>query len=133
VLVACALAPVYASDVAHTGPNANHVLDQVNVHGQKVSVVSAGGYIDKKTGKPCTVSGTGCILFSAIPIGPTWFSAGGRYVLGGDSNGRDVAVRPALRRAQLADRRHRLDGDLHRLRGDLRSARRLLSAAGSTS
>jgi len=93
VLVACALAPVYASDVAHTGPNANHVLDQVNVHGQKVSVVSAGGYIDKKTGKPCTVSGTGCILFSAIPIGPTWFSAGGRYVLGGDSNGRDVAVR----------------------------------------
>src|SRR5438876_563651 len=36
---------------------------------------------------------TGCILFSAIPIGPTWFSAGGRFVLGADSNGRDIAVR----------------------------------------
>src|SRR5438876_3529272 len=36
---------------------------------------------------------TGCILFSAIPIGPTWFSAGGRFVLGADANGRDIAVR----------------------------------------
>ena len=93
VLVACALAPVYASQVAHTGPNANHVLDRVKVNGQLVSVVSAGGLIDKKTGKPCVSSGTGCVLFSAIPIGPTWFSGGGRYVLGADSNGRDIAVR----------------------------------------
>src|SRR4051812_14798096 len=93
VLVACALAPLYASHVAHTGPNANHVLDQVKVNGQLTSVVSQGGYIDKKTGKPCVVSGSGCILLSAIPIGPTWFSGGGRYVLGADANGRDVAVR----------------------------------------
>src|SRR5439155_9395728 len=28
-----------------------------------------------------------------IPIGPTWFSGGGRYVLGADTLGRDVAVR----------------------------------------
>ncbi|HEX7678270.1 MAG TPA: hypothetical protein VF713_09110, partial [Thermoanaerobaculia bacterium] len=93
VLAACALAPVYASQVAHTGPNTNHVLETVKVNGHQVSVVSAGGYIDKKTGKPCTISGTGCVLFSAIPIGPTWFSAGGRFVLGADANGRDVAVR----------------------------------------
>lgn len=93
VLVACALAPVYATHVAHTGPSANHVLEKVKVHGQDVSVVSAGGLIDKKTGKPCVVSGTGCVLFSAIPIGPTWFSGGGRFVLGADSNGRDIAVR----------------------------------------
>src|SRR5206468_3881783 len=25
--------------------------------------------------------------------GPTWFSAGGRFVLGADQNGRDIAVR----------------------------------------
>jgi len=93
VLAACALAPVYASQVAHSGPNTNHVLETVKVNGHEVSVVSAGGYIDKKTGKPCTVSGTGCELFSAIPIGPTWFSAGGKFVLGADANGRDVAVR----------------------------------------
>jgi peptide/nickel transport system permease protein len=93
VLLACALAPVYASQVAHTGPNANHVLDTIKVHGQTESVVTAGGYIDKKTGKPCAVSGSGCILLSAIPIGPTWFSGGGRFVLGADANGRDVAVR----------------------------------------
>ena len=93
ILVACAMAPVYARHVAHTTPNANHVLEQITVNGKKVSVVSAGGYIDKKTGKPCAVSGTGCVLFSAIPIGPTWLSGGGRFVLGADSNGRDVAVR----------------------------------------
>jgi peptide/nickel transport system permease protein len=33
------------------------------------------------------------VLFSSIPIGPTWFGAGGRFVLGADSNGRDIAVR----------------------------------------
>src|SRR5438105_1967386 len=93
VLAACARAPVYASQVAHTGPDANHVLETVKVNGKSVPVVSAGGLIDKKTGKPCAVSGPGCILFSAIPIGPTWFGAGGRFVLGADSNGRDIAVR----------------------------------------
>jgi len=94
VLVACALAPVYASQVAHTSASANHVLEQVKVNGQEVSVVSAGGYIDKKSGKPCTsASGTGCVLISSIPIGPTWFGGGGKFVLGADSNGRDIAVR----------------------------------------
>ncbi len=93
VLVVCALAPVYATQVAHTGPNKNHVLESVKVSGRLVPVVSAGGLIDKKTGKPCSVSGPGCILLSSIPIGPTWFSGGGRYVLGADSNGRDIAVR----------------------------------------
>ncbi len=85
VLVACALAPVYAHDVAHTGPNANHVLDVVKVNGKPTPVVTAGGFIEKKTGKPCTVSGPGCVLFSSIPIGPTWFGAGGRVGIGSTS------------------------------------------------
>jgi peptide/nickel transport system permease protein len=93
VVVACLLAPVYAHRVAHTGPNTQHVLDHVVVNGVSTPVVSQGGYIDKKTGKPCAVSGSECVLLSAIPIGPTWFGASGRFVLGADAIGRDVAVR----------------------------------------
>ncbi len=93
VLLACALAPVYARHVAHSGPNANHILEIVNVHGVRTPVVSQGGYIEKKSGKPCTTGGSDCVLVSAIPIAPTWFSGGGRFVLGADANGRDIAVR----------------------------------------
>ncbi len=93
IVIACLLAPVYAKHVAHTGPNAQHVLEQITVNGESRQVVSSGGYIDKKTGKPCVVSGPDCTLISAIPIGPQWFSAGGRFVLGADAIGRDVAVR----------------------------------------
>jgi peptide/nickel transport system permease protein len=93
VIVACALAPVYAKHVAHTGPNTNHITETVLVNGKPVPVVTQGGYIEKKTGKPCVVSGPGCVLISSIPIGPTWWHAGGRFVLGADANGRDVAVR----------------------------------------
>ena len=32
-------------------------------------------------------------LVPSLPIGPQWFNAGGRYLLGADANGRDVAVR----------------------------------------
>jgi peptide/nickel transport system permease protein len=68
VVVACLLAPVYAKHVAHTSPTANHLTDQVRVGGKLEDVVSPAG----------------------IPIGPTWH---GRFFLGADSNGRDVAVR----------------------------------------
>lgn len=64
----CLLAPVYAQDIAHTGPNDNHITDTVSVGGRQVDVVSPKG----------------------VPIGPTWK---GRFLLGADSNGRDVAVR----------------------------------------
>ena len=93
VVAACALAPVYAKYVAHTGPNAQHVLEKVKVNGVETPVVSSGGYIDPQTGKLCLTTDTGCKLVSSIPIGPTWFGAGGKFVLGADSIGRDVAVR----------------------------------------
>ena len=80
VVVACALAPVYARHVAHSGPNTNHILQTIKVNGKETPVVSPGGIIDGK-------------LVASIPIGPTWFSGGGRFVLGADQNGRDVAVR----------------------------------------
>ena len=73
--------PVYARHVAHTAP-ANHVLEQIRSTARTTGRL-AGGYIDKKTGKPCTVSGR--LRFSAIPIGPTWFGAGGKFVLGADA------------------------------------------------
>jgi peptide/nickel transport system permease protein len=93
VLIACGLAGVYASRVAHTGPNTNHILEQVNVNGTPTPVLSSGGYISKSTGKACATGQTDCILVSSIPIAPTWFSGGGKFVLGADQNGRDIAVR----------------------------------------
>jgi peptide/nickel transport system permease protein len=68
IVVLCVLAPVYAREVAHTGPNANHITETIGVGGKRVDVVSPTG----------------------VPIGPTWK---GRFLLGADSNGRDVAVR----------------------------------------
>ncbi len=68
IVVVCLLAPVYAHRIAHTGPNDNHITDVVRVGGKPMDVVSRRG----------------------IPIGPTWE---GRFFLGADANGRDVAVR----------------------------------------
>src|SRR5437870_9538078 len=68
ILLVCLLAPVYANDIAHTGPNDNHITETVKVGGKVKDVVNAIG----------------------LPIGPTWHS---RFFLGADSNGRDVAVR----------------------------------------
>ncbi len=68
IVVLCLLAPVYSSQIAHTGPNDNHVTEVVQVHGKATNVVSLTG----------------------IPIGPTWH---GRFFLGADPNGRDIAVR----------------------------------------
>ena len=68
IVVLCLLAPFYASHIAHTDPFQNHLTDQVKVNGKLTDVVSPDG----------------------IPIGPTWH---GRFFLGADGNGRDVAVR----------------------------------------
>jgi peptide/nickel transport system permease protein len=86
LVIACALAPVYAKYVAKTGPHTNHLTETVIVDGQERSVVSAGGvYTDQATGQ---------LRIKPIEIlGPTWWHAGGRFVLGADTNGRDVAVR----------------------------------------
>ena len=80
VVAVCAAAPLYAHHIAHTGPNDQHVLDTVKVNGHVTDVVSQGGIIKGK-------------LVASIPIGPTWFSAGGHFVLGADRLGRDIAVR----------------------------------------
>jgi peptide/nickel transport system permease protein len=68
IVVLCVLAPVYAHDIAHTGPNDSHVSATVKVGGHIKNVVSVDG----------------------VPIGPTWQS---HFFLGADNDGRDVAVR----------------------------------------
>jgi peptide/nickel transport system permease protein len=67
-VVICAAAPIWANQVAHTGPNTNHITDTIRLDGKETQVVSFGG----------------------IPIGPTWE---GRFFLGADRNGRDTMVR----------------------------------------
>jgi len=66
--VLCVLAPVYASDVAHTGPDKSHVTEMITVGGRTETVINSIG----------------------LPIGPTWHSA---FFLGADPVGRDEAVR----------------------------------------
>jgi peptide/nickel transport system permease protein len=88
IVACCAMAPIYARHVAHTGPNATHLTDKVRVSGKLENVVSAGGTYT------VTVNGqTELRVRPAGPIGPTWWHAHGRFVLGADTLGRDVAVR----------------------------------------
>jgi peptide/nickel transport system permease protein len=67
VLISLA-APLWANHVAHSDPFQNHLTEQVVVNGQAKDVVAPDG----------------------VPIGPTWQ---GRFFLGADGNGRDIAVR----------------------------------------
>jgi peptide/nickel transport system permease protein len=86
IVVCCAMAPLYAHHVAHTGPNDNHVADTFTRNGQQVNVLSAGGIKQGPNGETILVP-------AGDPVGPQWFAAGGKFVLGADLNGRDVAVR----------------------------------------
>ena len=85
IVVACALAPVYARHVAHTGPNAIHAQEKVRVGGKLRDVIGGGSYYDSKTNQ--------FVVRAPSYLGPTWWHANGRFVLGTDNLGRDVAVR----------------------------------------
>jgi peptide/nickel transport system permease protein len=72
IVVLCLGAPIWANDVAHTGPNDTHTLEKIAVDGEKRDVVSPEGQ----------------------PIGPVWLGAGGKFFLGADGRlGRDEMVR----------------------------------------
>ena len=68
IVLASIAAPLWADQVAHTDPFKNHLTEQVKVGGELKDVVAPDG----------------------VPIGPTWQ---GRFFLGADGNGRDIAVR----------------------------------------
>ncbi len=71
LVMACALAPVWADKVAKTTANANHLSDTITVDGKEKNVVGLDG----------------------VPIGPQWLKADGKFFLGADRNGRDIMVR----------------------------------------
>jgi peptide/nickel transport system permease protein len=65
-------APLWASQVADTGPNTTHTTEKIVVDGEQRDVVSVEGE----------------------PIDPVWFGAGGKFFLGADGGlGRDEMVR----------------------------------------
>jgi len=65
-------APLWASQVADTGPDKPHTLKRIEVGGEKRDVVSPDG----------------------TPIGPVWLGADGKFFLGADGRlGRDEMVR----------------------------------------
>ena len=72
LLVGSALcAPIWANQVADTGPNKTHLTDRITIDGEETDVVALDG----------------------VPIGPQWMKADGKYFLGADGSGRDVMVR----------------------------------------
>jgi peptide/nickel transport system permease protein len=81
IVIACSLAGPYAHHIAKTGPNDNHLGESFVRDGKQVEIVSKGGF----TG--------GVFKAGGIPVGPQLWHAGGKYVLGADTQGRDVAVR----------------------------------------
>ena len=86
IVLACALAPVYAKHVAHTGPNTVHAGETVIVSGKPKA-----GHRRRLALRPEDQRRS-----SSRPptyLGPTWWHAHGRFVLGTDNLGRDVAVR----------------------------------------
>jgi peptide/nickel transport system permease protein len=85
IVTACALAPVYAHHVAHTGPNEVHVGEKVRVDGKLKDVIGGGSFYDVNKGR--------FVVKAPTYLGPTWWHADGRFVLGTDNLGRDVAVR----------------------------------------
>ncbi len=86
IVAGCLLAPVYASHVSHQGVNDTNVGGTITVNGKKIDVVSSGGVTVGANGQLTVKPG-------GVPIGPQWWHAGGRYVLGADSLGRDIATR----------------------------------------
>jgi peptide/nickel transport system permease protein len=72
IVVFVLAAPLWATQIAETGPNKTHTLQKIEVDGEERDVVNPEGK----------------------PIGPVWLGAGGKFFLGADSRlGRDEMVR----------------------------------------
>jgi peptide/nickel transport system permease protein len=82
IAISCLSAPLFSRYVAHTGPNTPHYTDTIRVGGRTVPVLRA-------TTRHLS---SGRDLQVYAPVGPQWWHAGGKYVLGADFAGHDVAV-----------------------------------------
>jgi len=76
IVLACLAAPLYASRIAHTDPFNADVAATVMLHGQEVAVMQPNN---------------NRLHLGLTPLGPTWNP--GAYLLGADSQGRDVMAR----------------------------------------
>jgi len=76
IVLVCLAAPIYAHDIAHTDPFRSNLNGTTVVNGKTVPVMQQ------------TTTGLG---LGETPIGPTWDPR--HYMLGADSQGRDVAAR----------------------------------------
>jgi len=85
IVIACALAPIYARHIAHTGPNETHASESVEVNGKERPIIAGGSVYNPKTNT--------FKIRKVTILGPQWWHAGGRYALGADNLGRDEAVR----------------------------------------
>ena len=88
ILIVSVCAPLYAHYVAHTGPSDNHIGEKVEVNGKLTDVVTSGTFSGGFGQGKITVGQAG-----GKPLGPQLWHAGGKFALGADLNGRDVAVR----------------------------------------
>lgn len=75
IVVACLLAPLYATTIGKTDPFSSNLSGSITLNGEDVPVMQA------------ETEGLG---LGTTPIGPTWT---GQYFFGADSQGRDVMAR----------------------------------------
>lgn len=75
IVLACLMAPLYASRIAHTDPFRANVAGSIMLDGREVDLMQPND-------NP--------LHLGLSPIGPTWQA---RYLLGADSQGRDIAAR----------------------------------------
>ncbi|NHO19944.1 ABC transporter permease subunit [Acetobacter oeni] len=76
ITIACLMAPFYAHDIAHTDPFTSNVAGSFMLHGQEIDIMQPND-------NP--------LHLGLSPAGPTWHASA--YLLGADSQGRDVAAR----------------------------------------
>jgi peptide/nickel transport system permease protein len=76
IVLVCLLAPLYASQIAHTDPFTSTIDGEITINGEQVALLQP------------SEEGLG---LGSIPIGPTWDIT--NYFLGADSQGRDVMAR----------------------------------------
>jgi peptide/nickel transport system permease protein len=86
IVLACVLAPLYASHVSHIGPNDENASGYIHENGQRIPVISHSHSSFGKNGEVHLTPG-------GIPIGPQWGASGAPYFFGADGLGRDVGTR----------------------------------------
>jgi len=75
IVIACLMAPYYASDISHTDPFRPNLDGSIVIGGRTQDILQAA---------------QNPLHLGSAPIGPTWH---GPYFLGADGQGRDVAAR----------------------------------------